>query len=156
MTNGSETVKASGGKPPPVWLIRAMTSAHKFLRTLTGGRGFNSLGGDDVCFVKMTGANSGRELNVPLMYVPYEDGVLLVASQGGNPKNPLWYHNLIKNPDISVEYRGKHTPLRARLASSAEKTALWPICDKYYAPFADYRRFTDRDIPIFVCEPRPA
>jgi deazaflavin-dependent oxidoreductase (nitroreductase family) len=142
------------GKPPPRWILKAVTRTHIFLHRLTGGRLFNTLGGDDVCFVTMTGAKSGRTLIVPLMYVPYEEGVLLVASQGGAPRNPIWYNNLVKHPDIAVSHRRRKMKLRARLASTEEKPALWPICDKYYAPYADYRARTDRDIPIFVCEPQ--
>lgn len=151
-TDSSEVAKAKG-KPMSVGVIRTITAVHKFLRGLTGGRILNTLGGDEVCFVAMTGAKSGRELNIPLMYVPYNDGVLLVASQGGNPNNPSWYYNLVKHPEITVEHRGKHMKLTARLASAEEKVALWPICDSHYAPFADYRTYTDRDIPMFVCEP---
>ena len=102
----------------------------------------------------MTGAKSGRTRTIPLMYVPHEEGVLLVASQGGAPKNPVWYHNLVKHPEIDVEHRGRQMKLRARLAEPAEKAALWPICDKNYAPYVEYRARTTRDIPIFVCEPR--
>lgn len=147
----------SGG-PPPRWALKAMTRTHVVLHRLSGGKLFNKLAGDEVCFVTMTGAKSGRTLTVPLMYVPYSqgggDGVLLVASQGGAPKNPVWYHNLVKHPDIEVTHRGRHMKLRARIARPEEKPALWPICDSHYAPYADYRARTDRDIPIFVCEPR--
>lgn len=141
------------GKPPPRWILKAMTRTHVFLHRLTGGRAFNKLGSDDVCFVTMTGAKSGRRLTIPLMHVPYQDGVLLVASQGGAPRNPVWYGNLVKHPDIAVSYRGKSTQLRARLATADEKPALWPICDRHYAPYEEYRARTDRDIPIFICEP---
>jgi deazaflavin-dependent oxidoreductase (nitroreductase family) len=83
--------------------------------------------------------------------------VLLVASQGGAPKNPVWYGNLVKHPEIEVNHRGRRMKLRARLATPEEKPALWPICDRHYAPYAEYRTRTSRDIPIFVCEPaRPA
>ncbi len=88
------------------------------------------------------------------MYVPHAEGVLLVASMGGAPKNPVWYHNLVKHPDIEVEHRGTRMNLRARVADRSEKAALWPICDQHYAPYAEYRTRTTRDIPIFVCEPR--
>jgi deazaflavin-dependent oxidoreductase (nitroreductase family) len=101
----------------------------------------------------MKGAKSGRTLTIPLMYVPYQKGVLLVASLGGAPKNPAWYGNLVKHPDIKVDHRGQRTRLRARLARPDEKPALWPICDRHYPPYADYRKRTTRDIPIFVCEP---
>ena len=150
----AERAPASGsGSPPPRWLIKSMTRAHVFLHRLTGGRAFNTLAGDDVCFVTMTGAKSGRRLTIPLMYVPYQGGVLLVASQGGAPKNPAWYGNLVKHPEIEVTHRGRRMQLRARLARPEEKPALWPICDQHYAPYAQYRQRTSRDIPIFVCEP---
>jgi len=102
----------------------------------------------------MTGAKSGKVITIPLMYIPYGQGVLLVASQGGAPKNPVWYNNIARNPDIAVRHRTHRMNLRARLAAPEEKSALWPICDAQYAPFVDYRARTDRDIPIFVCEPR--
>ena len=141
------------GKAPPRWAVKAMTRTHVFLNRLTGGRMFNSLGGDDVCFVTMKGAKSGRTLTIPLMYVPYREGVLLVASLGGAPQNPVWFNNLVKHPEIEVRHRGKQMKLRARQARAEEKPALWPLCDKAYAPYADYRKRTNRDIPIFVCEP---
>jgi deazaflavin-dependent oxidoreductase (nitroreductase family) len=143
----------SAGNAPPKWLVRAMTHTHVFLNRLSGGLLFNQLMGDDVCFVTMTGAKSGRTLTLPLMYVPYRDGVLLVASLGGAPKNPVWYHNLVAHPVVEVRHRGRRMKLRARLARPEEKPALWPICDQHYAPYADYRKRTTRDIPIFVCEP---
>ena len=147
--------KTSGsGSPPPRFILKAMTRTHVFLHRLSGGRFFNKLGDDDVCFVTMTGAKSGRRLTIPLMYVPYEGGVLLVASQGGAPKNPVWYGNLVKHTDISARHRGRELKLRARQATPEEKPALWPICDRHYAPYAEYRERTTRDIPIFVCEPR--
>lgn len=142
------------GRVPPRWVLKTVTRIHVFLHRLTGG--LNKLAGDEVCFVTMTGAKSGRRLTIPLMYVPHAGGVLLVASQGGAPKNPVWYANLVKHPDIEVEHRGRTLQLRARRATAEEKPALWPICDAAYAPYADYRKRTDRDIPIFVCEPRTA
>ena len=141
------------GAPPPRWAVKTLTRLHVFLNRLSGGRLFNSFAGDEVCFVTMTGARSGRTLTIPLMFVPYGDGVLLVASMGGAPRNPVWYGNLVKHPEIEVRHRRRRMKLRARLAEPDEKPALWPICDRHYAPYADYRKRTTRDIPIFVCEP---
>ena len=154
MSDKTATTDPNSGNPPPRWLMKTFTRAHVLLNRLTGGRLFNTLSGDEVCFVTMTGAKSGRVLTIPLMYVPYEKGVLLVASQGGAPKNPIWYKNLVAHPDISVRHRGTEMKLRARLAGGEEKGALWPICDEHYAPYAEYRQRTTREIPIFVCEPR--
>ncbi len=87
------------------------------------------------------------------MYVPHGDDVLLVASLGGAPKNPIWYHNIVKNPGVDITYRGLRKSYTARLAQADEKPAMGPVCDGCYAPFADYRKRTTRDIPIFVCSP---
>jgi len=138
---------------PPKWVLKVVSRLHIFLNRITFGKVFNTLSGDDVCFVTMTGAKSGRCITMPLMWVPYGAGVLLVASQGGAPKHPVWYHNIAKNPQISVRHRGSVMKLRARIAGAEEKPALWPICDSFYAPYADYRKRTERDIPVFVCEP---
>ncbi|MFT4583586.1 MAG: hypothetical protein ACI915_003320 [Gammaproteobacteria bacterium] len=84
MSSTTEVIAKKTSKRMSVRTIKTITNIHKFLRSLTGGRMLNTLGGDEVCFVAMTGAKSGHFLNVPLTYVPYEEGVLLVASQGGN------------------------------------------------------------------------
>ena len=155
MTNKSAPRSTGAGAPLPRWVVKSITRLHMFLSRLTGGRLFNTLGGDDVCFVTMKGAKSGRTLTIPLMYVPYGDGVLLVASLDGAPQNPVWYNNLVKHPEITVSHRRRRMNLRARLATPQEKPKLWPICDQHYAPYADHRKRTTRDIPIFVCEPAP-
>ena len=141
-------------KVPPRAIVKFIAKTHVLLNRLSGGRMFNTLGGDDVCFVTMTGAKSGRRITMPLMHVPYGQGVLLVASLGGAPKNPVWYHNIVAHPNIEVRHRRRTMNLRARLATPEEKPALWPVCDAAYAPYADYRARTTRDIPVFVCEVR--
>lgn len=113
----------------------------------------NKLGGYYICIVTMTGAKSGKHRTIPLMYVPYKDGVLLVASQGGSPKNPTWFYNLVAHPHIQVEQGGRKMSLVARRLSPEEKAELWPTCVKYYAPYETYQKRTQRDIPVFLCEP---
>ena len=146
--------RAKAGAAFPTWALKLLTKSHLFLNRLSGGKLFNTLKGDEVCFVTMTGARSGRTITIPLMYVSYQDGVLLVASKAGAASNPVWYKNLVKNPDIEVRHRGRNMSLRARLATATEKDSLWPICDECYGEYADYRKRTNRDIPIFVCGPR--
>lgn len=150
MTTASPVPKDTG-RTPPRWGIVLVTRLHVLLHRLTGS--LNTFNSKEVCFVTMTGARSGRTLMIPLMYVPYGEGVLLVASQGGASKNPLWYHNLVKHPNIEVEHRGTRQKYCARLADAAEKTLLWPTCDHYWPDYAKYRMRTARNIPIFVCEP---
>ena len=139
---------------PPRWVLKAVTRIHVLVNSLSGGRLLNKVGPDDVCFITMTGAKSGRRITIPLMYVPWKDGVILVASLGGAPRHPTWYYNLVAHPDIEVLVRSDRLKLRARRASAEEKAEVWPICCDAYPDYAQYQRRTDRDIPVFLCEPR--
>jgi deazaflavin-dependent oxidoreductase (nitroreductase family) len=118
------------------------------------GRTMGQFNGHDVCVVTMKGARSGRIRHVPLMYVPHQRGVLLVASLGGAPQHPTWYYNLVANPDITVQVKEASLKLRAREASREEKAELWPVCCEHYPDYEQYQQRTERDIPVFVCEPR--
>ena len=149
----TDTNQKDLGKPPPRWVLKTMTRIHVFLHRLSGGHMLNKLGGDDVCFVTMTGAKSGRTLTIPLMYVPYNDGVLLVASQGGAPKNPVWYYNIAADPNIEVTVGGQARKMLARQVSDEEKAALWPHLVSLYPDFDEYQARTDRNIPVFECSP---
>lgn len=101
------------------------------------------------------GRKSGRTFTTPLLYL--EDGrdLVIVASQGGLPKNPQWYPNLVAQPEVTVELRGQGVrPVRARTAGPDERAALWPRLVELYADFASYASWTDREIPVVVLEPR--
>jgi deazaflavin-dependent oxidoreductase (nitroreductase family) len=101
------------------------------------------------------GRKSGRTFTTPLLYL--EDGprLVVVASQGGLPKNPQWYPNLVAQPDVTVEVRREGVrPVRARTAEPEERAALWPRLVELYADFASYASWTDREIPVVVLEPR--
>lgn len=150
----SEPDKSASGSPPPRWALKAFTRLNVVVYRASGGRLMNRLGGDPICLVTMTGAKTGRTRTIPLMYVPDGDSFLLVASQGGAPKHPVWYHNLVAHPDVTIEEGGRRLALRAREVGPEEKGRLWPICVSHYQPYEDYQRRTDRDIPVFRCEPR--
>ena len=112
----------------------------------------NSLEGMPIVLVRMTGAKSGKAKTIPLMYVPSDRGIVLVASQGGAPKNPAWYHNLMKHPAVEITQGGKTRKMTARRVSDEEKELLWPTCVEHYPPYEQYRKRTDRNIPVFLCE----
>ena len=145
------TEKKYGG-PPPKGLLKFVTRLNVFVYTLSGGRLMNKLGGMPIVLIEMTGARSGKQRKIPLMYVPHEAGFVLVASQGGAPRHPVWYHNLKAHPDVKVTFEGKTKAMRARQLSVEEKAAVWPTCCEYYPPYQDYQDYTDRDIPVFICE----
>jgi deazaflavin-dependent oxidoreductase (nitroreductase family) len=134
--------------------IRPFSALNSFVYKLTGGRLMGSFQGRPIMLVTMKGAKSGKLRDVPLMYVPYRDGVIIVGSQGGAPRSPVWVKNLQAHPDVTVRCVGKTLELRARQVDEAEKARLWPICVQHYREYADYQARTDRSIPVFVCEPR--
>jgi deazaflavin-dependent oxidoreductase (nitroreductase family) len=135
-------------------LISGFSRLNAVIYKLTGGRLMHRFNGGEVCVVTMKGAKTGKIREIPLMYVPHGEGVLLVASLGGAPKHPTWYHNLVANPDIDVVVKDRSMKLRARCATPEEKVALWATCCKYYPPYDEYQERTERDIPVFICEPR--
>ena len=153
----------SDPKPKPIsegqlrvmkMLVRPFSIFNAWVYRSTGGRWLGKFGGCDVCVVTMKGAKTGAIREIPLMYVPWKDGVILVASLGGAPRHPTWYYNLVAHPDIEVLVRNDSLKLRARRASAEEKAEVWPICCDAYPDYAQYQRRTDRDIPVFLCEPR--
>lgn len=133
--------------------IKPFSRLNAFVYKLTSGRLMGNLKGLPVVLITMTGAKSGKQRTIPLMYVPYKDGVIIVASQGGAPKSPVWSANLLAHPEIEAQYQGKKMKLRARRVDDAEKAAVWPTCVEHYPPFEDYQARTERNIPVFVCEP---
>lgn len=101
------------------------------------------------------GRKSGRTFTTPLLYLADGADLVIVASQGGLPKNPQWYPNLVAHPDTTVRVRKEGVrPVRARTASPEERAELWPRLVELYADFAKYARWTDREIPVVVLEPR--
>lgn len=100
------------------------------------------------------GRKSGQTFTTPLLYLADGPNVVVVASQGGLPKNPQWFHNLVANPDTTVheKLQGKR-PMRARVAGAEERAELWPRLVELYADFATYQETADREIPVVVLEP---
>ena len=134
--------------------IKPFSRLNVFMYRLSGGRLMGKFQGRPGMLVTITGAKSAKQRTIPLMYVPYGDGVIMVGSLGGAPKSPVWVKSLQKNPDITVRYRDQSMQLRARQVDDAEKAKVWPVCCEHYPPYEDYQQRTDRNIPVFVCEPR--
>ena len=109
-----------------------------------------------VIIVTHRGRKTGAIRKTPLMRVVDGNNFILVASQGGAPKNPLWYHNLKANPNVEIRDRSNVYKMRVReVTDSAERERLWKIAVAAYPPYRDYQEKTDRVIPIFVAEPVP-
>jgi F420H(2)-dependent quinone reductase len=109
--------------------------------------------GVPVCLLTTTGRKSGLPRTVPLLHMTDGDNVIVVASQGGLPENPQWYGNVLADPDVSVQFGGTTRRMRARTATTDERARLWPRLTEVYADFDSYQSWTDREIPVVVCEP---
>ena len=99
------------------------------------------------------GRTTGAEYTTPLLFMPDGERVVVVASQGGLSRHPQWYRNVLAHPEVTVQVRGEVRRMRARTAGPGERAALWPRLLAVYADFASYQSWTDREIPVVVCEP---
>ncbi len=104
--------------------------------------------------VDHVGAKSGTTRTSPLVYAEDGENVILVASKGGYPKNPAWFHNLMANPDTSVQIGSSRRQVHARVADPEERKRLWPKVVEVYSGYDDYQRRTEREIPLVILEPR--
>lgn len=128
---------------------------HPRIYRATGGRIGGRLPGlPPILVLDHVGAKSGAERSSALAYVPDGENVLIVASQGGSPTHPAWFHNLKANPDATIQVGGDVREVRARVAAPAERAELWPKVTAAYSGFQRYQEQTERMIPIVVLEPR--
>ena len=79
---------------------------------------------------------------------------MIVASKGGYPKNPAWYHNLRANPDTTVQVGTERRAVHARVADPQERERLWPKAIETYSGYRGYQERTEREIPLVILEPR--
>ena len=107
-----------------------------------------------IVVVIMTGAKTGKARRVPLMRVEHEGSYAAVASKGGAPRHPVWFNNLVTNPDVTVQDGTERHELRARMLEGDERAQWWDRAVAAYPPYAEYQTKTDRQIPVFVLEPR--
>jgi deazaflavin-dependent oxidoreductase (nitroreductase family) len=97
-----------------------------------------------------TGAKSGKERINPLVTIEDGDKLVVVASKGGAPSHPDWYHNLVANPVVGVEYGTEDFQARAAVVSEPERTELYTRMEKELAGFAEYKEQTKRVIPVVI------
>lgn len=139
------------------WMSRFNTWVYK----ATGGRlGAKWRGGSNrfsapppVGILTTIGRKSGEPRDSPLLFLREGDRIVLVASQGGRATNPMWYLNIQANPAVTFQYKNEKLKLVARDATDAERDHYWPKLDAIYPDFANYRTYTDRKIPILICDP---
>lgn len=136
--------------------MKTMSFVHRGLLTISGGRIGRSVGSMPAVELHAIGRSSGRRRSTMLTAPVHGDGrYVLVASKGGDDRNPQWYLNIVANPDVELTVDGTTLELRARTATAEEKAELWPEIVAAYRGYDGYRQKTERDIPVIICEPRP-
>ncbi|KAB2976343.1 nitroreductase family deazaflavin-dependent oxidoreductase [Streptomyces sp. SS1-1] len=106
-----------------------------------------------VILLTTRGAKSGKIRKTPLMRVEHDGRYAVVASQGGAPKHPVWYHNIKAEPHVELQDGPVKRDMRAREVTGDEKAEWWERAVAAFPPYADYQKKTDREIPVFVLEP---
>ena len=136
-------------------LIRVMSLVNTWIFRLTGGRlGARWMYGAPVLLLTTIGRKSGEKRTTPLLYLEDGQRVLVVGSQGGMSKDPLWVKNIEANADVEIEIGTAKRAMRARRGTPEEKESYWPALCKMYPDYADYQARTVRDIPVLILDPR--
>ena len=105
-----------------------------------------------IVLVTTTGAKSGKQRYVPVMRVEHDGSYAMIASKGGTPDHPAWYHNVLAYPEVTVQDGTETGTFVAREVQGDERQQWWDRSVEAYPPYAEYQQKTDREIPVFVLE----
>jgi deazaflavin-dependent oxidoreductase (nitroreductase family) len=140
-----------GEYQPSPWKVVADQVA---LYEATGGAEGGTLLDKPVVILTTRGRQSGNVRKSPLMRVEHNGTYAVVASMGGAPKHPVWYHNLIASPAVTLQDGPNVYEMTAREVSGDERARWWALAIDAWPPYADYQTKTERQIPVIVLEPR--
>lgn len=120
----------------------------------SGGTRGTTMRGMPVVILTSTGAKTGKIRKTPLMRVEHDGRYAVVASLGGAPKHPVWYFNLLADPQVALQDGPEKWDMTAREVTGAERDEWWDRAVDAYPDYADYALKTERTIPVLVLEPR--
>ena len=136
-------------------VINRLMDGHRIAYRATGGLiGHRLPGAPPFLLLDHVGAKSGRRRTAALVYFRDGDDVVIVASKGGHPRHPGWFHNLRAHPETTTQIGSRRIPVRARVATPAQRKRLWPKAVATYGGYRDYQERTEREIPLVILEPR--
>ena len=119
----------------------------------SGGTEGTELKGKPVILLTTVGAKTGKIRKTPLMRVEHNGEYAVVASLGGAPRHPVWYHNITKHPRVELQDGTESAEYQAREVFGEEKAAWWRRAVEVWHDYAGYQQKTDREIPVFVLTP---
>lgn len=135
-------------------VLRRLAGAHATVYRATSGLiGHRLPGAPPMLLLDHVGAKTGTLRTTPLVYVTDGPDIVVVASKGGHPRNPAWYHNLLANPDATIQIGSTRRDVSARLATPDERDRLWPKAVAVYSGYRDYQARAAREIPLVILEP---
>lgn len=134
--------------------LRAVGKLNVPLYRASGGRLFGKVGTSPVLLLSTTGRRSGAVRTAPVLYMPHGSSYVVIGSNAGNARVPAWSLNLKANPEAEVEVGSRRVKVRARVAEGEERQRLWRAINDQYSGFDEYAARTDRDIAVFVLDPR--
>ncbi|HKX75128.1 MAG TPA: nitroreductase family deazaflavin-dependent oxidoreductase [Acidimicrobiia bacterium] len=135
--------------------VRRLSQIHRRLFRLSRGWVGQRLVENDMLLLSTEGRRTGRQHEVPLLYLRDGDRLLLIASYGGRPHHPDWYLNLVENPKVTVQIGGGRLSMTAKLADHAERAIWWPKVVEAYSAYQEYQARTERSIPLVFLQPEP-
>jgi deazaflavin-dependent oxidoreductase (nitroreductase family) len=115
-----------------------------------GGKVGPPFEGAPMLLLTTTGARSGQQRTTPLVHTRDGDDIVILASKGGAPSHPAWYHNLVANPEVTLEVGTEKFKARARVATGEERDRLYAAQARLMPNFAEYQQKTTRRIPVVV------
>ena len=129
-----------------------ISSTYTYL--ISSGKIFGNLGNLPVLILNTKGRTTGRIIKTVLVYFSDQGKIFIIASFGGNPKNPSWFLNIQKNPYISIQIKNEKINCFARILSKEEKDLIWPKIILFYSGYERYQNSTSREIPVIELESR--
>ncbi|MGW7517977.1 nitroreductase family deazaflavin-dependent oxidoreductase [Streptomyces sp. NPDC054796] len=136
-------------EPSPTEWVRNQVEQYE----RSGGTEGTTMNGMPVIVLTTKGNKSGKIRKTPLMRVERDGRYAAVASLGGAPKHPVWYHNVLSHPTVELQDGPVRKEYVAREVTGEEKAEWWDRAVAAFPPYAEYQSKTDREIPVFVLEP---
>jgi len=137
---------------PEPGTMKRIGKFHTRLYRATGGLIGGRIDGLDICLLTTIGRKSGQARTVPLPYFRDGERYLLVASFGGNEKNPAWVHNLTAHPEVQLQVGFRRMRAKATAADETERERLWQMITTEFPRYLAYQQKTERKIPVIVME----
>ena len=135
------------------YIFKLFLAFHVGIYRLSGGKLGGSMGGSRVLLLTTTGRKSGKVHTIPLGCFDHKDGYVIVASNGGQPTHPAWYHNLKSNPRVTVQVLDKVLSVTAEVLSGEARAQAWQRVIATAPSYANYEKRTTREIPVVLLRP---